>query len=349
MAQENKQLPHQPVLATEVINFLKPARGGNFLDGTIGYGGHAAVILKKLSRSQKPHHYWGLDLDQPALEHIWSPLRDHDPHPSSHCDPDVTSGEAISNGSTRDRHVARRRRCPRDDKLTLVQGNFRDVVMLIKKTRFDGILLDLGVSSPQLSDPNRGLSFQFDAPLDMRLNIQAPVGRHTITAAKIINYWSLPRLTQLFQTLGEEPYSYQIAKNIVSRRQKQPIETTDQLVETIRKATPPAYRFGRQIHFATNTFRALRMAVNDELGALESFLKQLPHLANSGCRIVIISFHSLEDRLVKKYFSGYAQNHQAIVLTKKPVLASAKELAQNPRARSAKLRALEWSTRVDIV
>lgn len=312
MLGQNKPF-HEPVLLNETIQYLEPKRGGNFLDGTIGYGGHAAAILKKLARSQKPYHYWGLDLDQQALDYVKSRLKIY------------------------------------QKSQTLIHGNFRDVVMLIKKIKFDGILLDLGVSSPQFSDPHRGLSFQFNAPLDMRLDVHAPVGRHTLTAAKIVNYWPLPRLTQLFQTLGEEPYSYQIAKNIVSSRQKQPIETTDQLVEIIRRATPPAYRFSRQMHFATNVFRALRMAVNDELGDLESFLKQLPHLASSGCRIVIISFHSLEDRLVKQHFALYTQNTQAILVTKKPVLVSAKELAQNPRARSAKLRALEWSPRANTV
>lgn len=304
MDSQNKS-PHISVLMQKTIYYLNPTRGGNFLDATLGYGGHAEKILSGLSKSSKQYRFIGLDRDAEALTYAQVRLQDY-------------------------LHT------------TFFHRNFQDAVLLTKPITFDGILLDLGISSPQLDDPSRGFSFIEDGPLDMRMDQTQPLGRRTLTAHTIINQWSQTELTRLFSRLGQQPYARSIARTIVSQRAKKPINTTKELVAIIERSTPPSYRFGKKTHFATNVFRALRMAVNDELETLESFLKQLPHLANYGCRIVIISFHSLEDRLVKHYFKNYADDGKAKMLTKKPIEPTIQEIDDNPRSRSAKLRALEW-------
>jgi len=203
------------------------------------------------------------------------------------------------------------------------QGNFSNY----QPTQlFDGIIADLGVSSPQLDIASRGFSFRQPAPLDMRMD-----SRQSLTAQTIINHWDEQHLAKIFFEYGEERLSRRIARHIVQSR---PFTTTTQLAEAIASSVPAKYRYGR-IHPATRVFQALRIAVNEELTSLEKFLTQAPHWLKPGARIAIISFHSLEDRLVKHAFrdSDILQ-----VITKKPIIAQAAELERNPRARSAKLR-----------
>lgn len=194
---------------------------------------------------------------------------------------------------------------------------------------FDGILADLGVSSAQFDTPERGFSFRHTAPLDMRMD-----RRHSLTAAEVINHWDEVALANLFYTYGEERLSRRIARRIVEQR---PFQTTTQLAEAIARCVPRQYRYGR-IHPATRTFQALRIAVNQELQVLETFLNQAPHWLKPGARLAIISFHSLEDRLIKHRLRESALLK---VLTKKPIVATTAEVEQNPRARSAKLRVAE--------
>ncbi len=209
-------------------------------------------------------------------------------------------------------------------RLTLWQGNFADYAP--KNGQFDGIIADLGVSSPQLDQPARGFSFRVTSPLDMRMD-----QNQNLSAAEIINHWDSNQLANLFYEYGEERLSRQIARQIVKLR---PFETTTDLAGAIAGAVPPSYRYGR-IHPATRVFQALRIAVNGELTALEQLLEKSPHWLKPGGIIAIISFHSLEDRRVKHFF----RNSPLLqVLTKKPIIPSLEEQRQNPRSRSAKLR-----------
>ncbi|TVQ48678.1 MAG: 16S rRNA (cytosine(1402)-N(4))-methyltransferase RsmH [Gloeocapsa sp. DLM2.Bin57] len=209
------------------------------------------------------------------------------------------------------------------ERLELWQGNFANYQ---PQQLFDGIIADLGVSSPQLDVASRGFSFRHSAPLDMRMD-----STQSLTAATIINHWSEAELAKIFFEYGEERLSRRIAKKIVQSR---PLQTTTQLAEAISSCVPAKYRYGR-IHPATRVFQALRIAVNDELVSLEKFLIQAPEWLKPGGRIAMISFHSLEDRLVKHSF----RDHQLLqVITKKPIIAQPSEINLNPRARSAKLR-----------
>ncbi len=206
-------------------------------------------------------------------------------------------------------------------------GNFADYQP--ENMEFDGIIADLGISSVQLDTPERGFSFRYDAQLDMRMNQQ-----QTITAAEIVNYWEEAKLANLFYSYGEERLSRRIARKIVERR---PFETTTELAEAIAHCVPRKYRYGR-IHPATRVFQALRIEVNQELSSLESFLKNAPNWLKTRGRMGIISFHSLEDRLVKH---GFRDSSVLQVLTKKPIQPQDNEISMNPRARSAKLRLAE--------
>ncbi|MGK7886223.1 MAG: 16S rRNA (cytosine(1402)-N(4))-methyltransferase RsmH [Crocosphaera sp.] len=210
------------------------------------------------------------------------------------------------------------------DRLQVWQGNFADYPG--KTGEFNGIIADLGVSSPQFDVPERGFSFRHQAPLDMRMNRQ-----QSLTAAEIINHWDQTSLADLFYQYGEERRSRVIARRLV---QKRPFETTTALAEAIALCFPPKQRYGR-IHPATRVFQALRIAVNDELGSLERFLEKAPHWLKPGGRIGIISFHSLEDRRVKYSFRD---SLLLDIVTKKPIIPQREEQKQNPRSRSAKLR-----------
>ena len=301
--------PHEPVLYHEVLNALKPVSGRDYLDGTLGAGGHAEGILKASAPQGK---LLGLDLDPQALA------------------------------------IARQRLFSFEDRIVIRQASYRlapEILVEIGWQKVHGILLDLGVSSMQIDQPERGFSFMQDGPLDMRFNQEM-----RLSAADLVNDLSEEDLANLIYEFGDERYSRRIAHEIVEAR---PIETTRALAEVIKKAVPG---YSGHIHPATRTFQALRIATNQEL---ETISASLPGLVNSllpGGRIVVISFHSLEDRIVKRFFRKESKDcicppeqpictcdHVASlkVLTKKPVRASKKEVQDNPRASSARLRIAE--------
>jgi 16S rRNA (cytosine1402-N4)-methyltransferase len=218
----------------------------------------------------------------------------------------------------------------------LFQANFADLKLVLAEAgvqRVDALLADLGVSSTQLDEPGRGFSFQVDGPLDMRM------GSEGQTAADLVKYLSEKQLADIIWRYGEERHSRRISRAIVDTRHSVPITSTVQLADIVTRAAPPA-RWG-EIHPATRTFQALRIAVNHELDSLEKLLGMLPDVLTVGSRAAVISFHSLEDRLVKQAFNAAAQSERFLVLTRKPVTASDDETRRNPRSRSAKLRALE--------
>ena len=235
--------------------------------------------------------------------------------------------------------------------IILVNDNYANLPEILKKEKLpkaDGLLLDLGFSSEQLEKSGKGFSFLRDEPLNMRYNVEINNnGQATrdkrqetgITAAEVINSFSEKELADIFWKYGEERFSRRIAKNIVAVRKKKPIKTTFDLVEIIRKSLPRYYERGR-IHPATRVFQALRIYVNDELGNLEKLLEHLDKIVKNKGRAVIISFHSLEDRLVKNYFRQFTKEGIAKILTKKPIRPTPEEVVLNPRSRSAKLRAL---------
>jgi 16S rRNA (cytosine1402-N4)-methyltransferase len=219
------------------------------------------------------------------------------------------------------------------NRIILVQGNFRNLVEIAKREKFksvSGILFDLGMSSWHLEESGRGFSFLKNEPLDMRYSLQNP-----LRAEKIVNYWSERELERIFREFGEEKFSQKIAKEIVKKRKLNSIKTTSQLVKIIAEVVPKRYKFSR-IHFATRTFQALRIAVNDELNNLKEVLPQTLEILKAEGRVVVISFHSLEDRIVKNFFKEKVLILK--ILTKKPVTPTQKEIKINPRSRSSKLR-----------
>lgn len=297
----NAEESHAPVLADEVITWLQPRSGGRYLDCTVGYGGLAERLL---SRTPGDSMVIGIDQDALALE------------------------------------ASRNRLRPFGNRVQLIQGNFRDVKQHLAQVgilNVDGAVLDLGVSTPQLSRPERGFSFSENGPLDMRMDQTG-----SLTAADIVNRWSESDLAWVMFHYGEERYARRIARALVAARKEAPLRTTFDLVEVIRRAIPVRARHGR-IHFATRTFQAIRIAVNRELEALEAALPQLIDVLTFGGRLCAISFHSLEDRIVKQAFRAReaGPSPDVKILTKKPQVATAQELERNPRARSAKLRVAE--------
>ena len=225
--------------------------------------------------------------------------------------------------------------------IVLVNDNYRNLKQLSKENGFlkaNGIIFDLGLSSWHLSESKRGFSFMRDEPLDMRY-----WQKEELTAREIINQWPTSTIEKVLKEYGEEKFAKPISKTIVEARKKKPIISTFQLIEVIRNAVPFWYRHGRRLHFATKTFQALRIAVNDELGNLESAVKELPDVLKSGGRVLMISFHSLEDRIIKNSFRGLKESGAAQIITKKPVRPSVEEVIRNPRSRSAKLRIIEIS------
>ncbi len=217
----------------------------------------------------------------------------------------------------------------------LVRENYRNVERVLQTYSFGPVqaaLLDLGFSSLEIDDPSRGFSFRADGPLDMRYD-----GRQEQSAATIVNGWSTDDLAKIFWEYGEERFARRIAGAIVEARRRQPIIGTLQLVDVIAGAVPAGYRRGK-IHFATRSFQALRIATNDELGNLEAALPALMRILAPGGRLAVISFHSLEDRIVKRFFQEQGKAGAADILTKRPIIASETEVAANPRSRSAKLR-----------
>lgn len=305
---------HVSVLPAEVIQYLQPRSGGIYVDGTVGGGGHAKLILEA---SAPDGVLVGLDRDEEAL---------------------AASAEYLA---------------PYGDRVKLLKANFADIaeaLASINIAEVDGILLDVGVSSHQLDTDYRGFSFLAKAPLDMRMDRSA--GK---TAADLINDLSQEELTQIIREYGEERWAARIASRIVELREREPIENTLQLADVVKGSIPRA-KWEERIHPATRTFQAFRIAVNDELQNLESGMAKGFGCLKKGGRIVLISFHSLEDRLVKNYLRGLAQGcvcprqipvcvcqnkPKVKILTGKPITAVAEEIALNPRSRSAKLRAGE--------
>ena len=299
---------HQPVLYQEIIHALQPKSPGRYIDGTIGAGGHARGILEACSPDGC---LLGFDLDSQALA------------------------------------LARETLAPYGKRVVLVQASYSSLLESMKQLGWnvvDGIVIDLGVSSMQLDTPERGFSFQVDAPLDMRFN--RDVG---LTAAQLINTASESDLANLLFKYGEEPRARKIAKMIAQAR---PVMTTSQLAEIVRKTYPGHSR----IHPATRTFQAIRIAVNDELSVLEQVLPRAMQALCPGGRLAVISFHSLEDRIVKDFFRHeskdwinppfekiYEVERNATLkeITRKPITPKADEIKTNPRARSAKLRVAE--------
>ncbi|MCW5199445.1 16S rRNA (cytosine(1402)-N(4))-methyltransferase RsmH [Desulfobulbus sp. F1] len=287
---------HLPVLPREVIDWLRPHAKGIYVDGTLGLGGHTELILQN---SGTDGRVFGFEWDAQAAQ------------------------------------LAAERLAGFGERFHLIPVSYAEMLAQCQAQgteQMDGILLDLGVSSLQFDNPERGFSFQSDAPLDMRMNRS-----QTITAAELISRLSQDELADVFYNYGEERQARRIARFIVEARLVQPVNTTRQLAEIVRQAIPVKYQ-PKKIHPATLVFQALRIAVNRELDNLAKVLADAPTLLTSGGRICIITFHSLEDRMVKQAFAKNASLH---VLTKKPVLPSEEEIYANPRSRSAKLRVAE--------
>ena len=304
---------HVSVLLEECIDALNIKPDGIYVDGTLGGAGHSSRIAAKLTTGR----LIGIDRDPVALK---------------------AAGERLA---------------PFGDRVTLVHSNFADMDSALKDlgiSGVDGILLDLGVSSPQLDDGQRGFSYMADAPLDMRMNSE-----DTLDAKQIVNQWSYEELKRILYDYGEERYAPRIASAICKRREEKPIETTLELVDIIRGAMPAAALREKQ-HPAKRSFQAIRIAVNDELGSVERVMERAVPCLNPGGRLAVITFHSLEDRIVKKTLQRLAtgctcppefpvcvcgKKPQVKLVTRKPIISGDEELERNPRARSAKLRVCE--------
>jgi 16S rRNA (cytosine1402-N4)-methyltransferase len=313
------QASHVPVLLKEAIDFLNVRRGGTYIDATVGLGGHSYEIAKRLGA---PGHLIGVDKDPAALEVAAQRLK-------------PTAGSSAAFSSPGEDEMRGRNDSFLEDwpGVELQQGSFAGLADS-RELEADGLLADLGVSSLQLSDPARGFSFQADGPLDMRMD---PHSEHT--AEQVVNHLDERELADVIYEFGEERRSRRIARAIVRSR---PIRSTAQLAQIISAAARPMNPAERKIHPATRTFQALRIFVNRELDDLQALLEAAPRILKPGGRVVVISFHSLEDRMVKDAFrEGQIKYKYFRVLTRKPVTASEEENDRNPRARSAKLRAAE--------
>ena len=307
------EFSHVPVMLQPCIDALNIKPDGIYVDGTLGRAGHSREIAKRLTTGR----LICIDRDQAALDAAPGRL------------------EGLM------------------DRVTLVHGNFEDLASILDKLgieKVDGMLFDLGVSSPQLDDASRGFSYMQNAPLDMRMDQSSD-----LNAYEVINHWSEDELKRILWRYGEERYAPAIARNIVQKREETPIQTTLELVDVIKGAMPPAALREKQ-HPAKRSFQAIRIAVNDELGAVEKMVNDAVPRLNVGGRLAIISFHSLEDRIVKTGLAEFAKGctcppdfpvcvcgkTPVVKLTpRKPIVADNKELNENPRARSAKLRVAE--------
>ncbi len=307
------EFTHRPVLLDECMEALNIRPEGIYFDGTLGRAGHSGQIARRLTTGR----LICVDRDQAALD------------------------------------AARERLAPWMDRIILVHSNFDRVDEILDKLSLpgvDGMLFDLGVSSPQLDDASRGFSYMRDAPLDMRMDRD-----EGLTAADVVNGWSQEELKRVLFQYGEERYAPQIAGAIVRRRADKPIATTLELVDVIRSAMPPKALREKQ-HPVKRSFQAIRVAVNDELSCVERMLRRAVPRLNRGGRLAVITFHSLEDRVVKTGLAGFARGctcppdfpvcvcgktPDIKLVNKKPILPSDTEIRENPRARSAKLRAAE--------
>ena len=304
---------HVSVLLEECLDGLDIKPGGIYVDGTLGGAGHSSRIAAQLTTGR----LIGIDRDPVALK---------------------AAGERLA---------------PYGDRVTLVHSNFCEIKQVLQDLQIpgvDGILLDLGVSSPQLDDAQRGFSYMADAPLDMRMNSEDSLSAYTV-----VNAWSQEELKRILYNYGEERYAPQIAAAICRKRELKPIETTLELVDIIRSAMPPAALREKQ-HPAKRSFQAIRIAVNDELGSVEKVMRDAVACLNPGGRLAIITFHSLEDRIVKNGMADAAKGctcppnfpvcicgnkPKVKLVTRKPIISGDEELEVNPRARSAKLRVCE--------
>ena len=304
---------HVSVLLQECLDGLIIKPDGIYVDGTLGGAGHSSQIVKRLTTGR----LIGIDRDNVALK---------------------AAGERLA---------------PYADRVTLVHANFCEIARVLEELGIPGvdrILLDLGVSSPQLDDGARGFSYMTDAPLDMRMNNEDSLSAHTV-----VNTWSEEELRRILYEYGEERYAPQIAGAICRRREQKPVETTLELVDIIRNAMPP-HALREKQHPAKRSFQAIRIAVNDELGSVRQVMEDAIPLLNPGGRMAVITFHSLEDRIVKVAMADAAKGctcppsfpvcvcgKKPIVklISRKPIVSGQEELDRNPRARSAKLRVCE--------
>ena len=292
---------HIPVLLKETIGYLDPKENENFIDATLGQAGHSLEILKRNGPSGK---VLGIDQDQEVLK---------------------ATAETLKNSGY-------------EKRIIIVNDNFVNLKEIVERENFlkvKGIIMDLGVSSWHFEESGRGFTFLKDEPLIMTLD-----KRKSPNAKEIINSWSQEDLEKIFRDFGQERFSKRIAENIVLKRKIQPIETTFELIEIIKKSVPASYERGR-INPATRIFMALRIAANKELANLENALPQSIDILDKGGKLVVISFHSLEDRLVKNIFKTQEKQGIVKILTKKPVKAGSEELKINQRSRSAKLRVVQ--------
>jgi 16S rRNA (cytosine1402-N4)-methyltransferase len=305
---------HTTVLLKETVDGLEVKPNGIYVDCTLGGAGHSEYLLSKLSDEGR---LFAFDQDDVAIEHAKVKLAKY------------------------------------EKQVTLIKSNFRFLTEKLTEHgihKVDGVLFDLGVSSPQLDTPERGFSYHHDAPLDMRMDRE-----QTLTAFDVVNHWSYEELVKIFFHYGEEKFSKQVARKIEAARKQKPIETTGELVELIKEAIPaPARRSGG--HPAKRIFQAIRIAVNDELKVFEEAIQQAINLLKPGGRISVITFHSLEDRICKVAFKAASEGPplppglpiipeqykpKLKIVTKKPIVPSEEELLMNNRARSAKLRIAE--------
>lgn len=294
-------MAHIPVLLSEVVEGLKPKSGGTYIDCTVGYGGHSSALARQADKLT----LIGFDLDRKALESAKTTIEKEGVTP------------------------------------ILIPKRFDSLTEVCEERKIsnvDGVLFDLGINSPQLDSSGRGFTFQKDEPLLMTLSDDR--SGDTLTAEEILNSWDEHTLALIIKGFGQERFSGRIARQITLARKKVPIKTTFDLVRIIGKAIPEKFKHGR-IHFATKTFQAIRIATNSELTTLESALPQAFEILKSKGRLAVITFHSLEDRIVKKFFIQQSKNGSATIITKKPITPGREELQVNPRARSAKLRILE--------
>ncbi|HET7628797.1 MAG TPA: 16S rRNA (cytosine(1402)-N(4))-methyltransferase RsmH [Bacillales bacterium] len=309
---------HTTVLKQQAVEALKVIPGGTYVDCTLGGGGHSEAIAQRLSPEGR---LMAIDQDENAIE------------------------------------AAKQRLDAYQRQIVYVHGNFRELKRLLHNNgveKVNGVLFDLGVSSPQFDEADRGFSYKEDAPLDMRMNRRA-----RLTAREIVNDWEYEALVKLLFRYGEEKFSKRIARQIEQERNRKPIETTWELVDIVKKAIPAAAR-RKGGHPAKRTFQAIRIAVNDELNAFETALLEAMEMLVPGGRTAVITFHSLEDRICKNIFKeastppelprglpvvpeGYDPDYR--IITKKPIIPTAEELENNRRARSAKLRVIEKKER----
>ncbi|MEM3054800.1 MAG: 16S rRNA (cytosine(1402)-N(4))-methyltransferase RsmH [Candidatus Bathyarchaeia archaeon] len=288
---------HFPVMKAEVIQHLDPKPNENFVDCTIGEGGHTTAILE---RNKPCGKVLGIDSDSEILEKLKRKVKGTE----------------------------------HEERLILACENFANLSTIVKNFNFkpvSGVLFDLGLSSWHLEESGRGFSFLRNEPLDMRYNTQ----QSALTAEAIVNSWSLKEIEKILRLYGQERFSRKIAEEIIKSR---PLKTTVDLVTAVERATPAWYHC-RKIHPATKTFQALRIAVNSELESLEKALPQALDIMESGGRLIVIAFHSLEDRIVKNFLREKSKEGVLEILTKKPLRPSKEEIAKNPRSRSARLRA----------